>query len=1008
MKSSKYSLFRAAAFAAAMLLLALPAHGQYYSFGNEPSGIRWRQLSSPHFRLVYPASADSLARCYLNALETECPKVSEALKIDIRPIPVVLHTNTVLSNGAVSWTPKIVNLITSPDPYAPQTQPWLNELANHELRHVGQCLHFTGGMWRWMSYAIGENSPGLAIALFGSSMMMEGDAVLSETLLSESGRGRNAEFLSYMRALYLQGKMPNYDRIELGSFRRKNIDKYAMGYTLMASEMIRTGDYCQSGEYFRLKGHNLNTVWDEFRADSLRTVPTRRSMIDRATALFGHMWDEDFGTREDFTPCDTLTAVPDYYTDYVTPVLVEDELSPLCGSVICRRSGLDNAAEMVAVRPDGRIVHLRWMSSYSSKLSAPRGGRIYWTEARMDGTASLESFSVIRYLDLYSLQSGTLGDGHGKYFNPAAIDDSLVAAVRYRTDGVTELVMLDSRSGEETSVVEAPCCFQLVEPALLGDTLYCSAIGPDGMGVLALEPAEREPGGDETSSLFAKQNACKNELARRAGQAGNFVWTTAVEQQRAAIHDLRAGADCLYFMSDLDGVMNIYAWFPEYDSLEQIVFSPYGADEPYFAADGSRLLWSAVGTDGKLLVATAADSLASNSFRFSHRHRDRVIEALADLRDEQAAPPAKPVTAYSDSTAYPSEPYNQLRHLFKFHSWAPVYFDVDRIMAMSGDHLYEFASFGAVAYSQNDLNTLTSKLGVSFHGGRVAGHVAFTAYAAGLDWELRADIGDEQRSRTYMGTDRDPLMLGGPSVKTTLLVDLPLNLYDSGWNRAFIPSLRLLYSNMQYETEEGTVYGRSKVRLGARYYKMLPTAPSAMMPRLGCSVSAYAQAGLSGGGLFPASFYTSGYMYLPALRRTHGLRLAAEYEHNTRDEQLIGLSSMASLPRGESGLNSASDYLKLSLDYAFPVWLGDFTLFEFLYLKRLRVTPFTDCAFSWGLPGASSSACRVHCSPGLDMLLDFHLFRMNFGLSAGVRYARADAFGPDSSNFFDLLFEFAL
>lgn len=1006
MKLSRYSLLRPVLVAAALLLAVLPLRAQYYSFGNEPSGIKWRQLSSPHFRLVYPASSDSLARCYLNALETECPKISEALSIEIKPIPVVLHTNTVLSNGAVSWTPKIVNLITSPDPYGPQTQPWLNELANHELRHVGQCQHFTGGMWRWLSYAIGENAPGIAMALFASSMMMEGDAVLSETLLSESGRGRNAEFLSYMRALYLQGKFPNYDPLELGSYRKMNINKYAIGYTLTATEILSKNNYFQSGQYFQMKGKNLNPVWDEFRADSLRSAPTRRSMVDRAKAIFGSMWDVDFGQRTDFTSCDTLTGVPDYYTEYATPVLVEDDLSPLYGSVISRRSGLDNAAELVAVRPSGRCEHLRWMSSYSSKLTAPSGGRIYWSELKMDGTASLESFSVIHWLDIYSLESGTIGDPHGKFFNPAVAGDSLVAAVRYRTDGVTELVLMDL-AGEETAVVEAPSGFQLVEPALLGDTLYCSAVGPDGMGVLSLEPAEREPGGDETSSLFAKQNACKNELARRAGEAGNFVWTTAIKQQRAAIHDLRAGADCLYFMGDLDGVMNIYAWFPQYDALEQIVFSPYGADEPYFAADGSRLIWSSVGTDGKLLVETAVDSLASNSFRFSDRYEDKVILALTDIRDGQAAPLAAPVTEYSDAEKHPSESYSHLRHLFKFHSWAPVYYDVDRIMAMSGDHLYEFASLGAVAYSQNDLNTLTSKIGVSFHGGRVAGHLAFTAFAAGLDWELRADVGDQQRSRTYMDSEKKPLMLGGPSIKTTLLVDYPLNLYDCGWNRAFVPSLRVLYSNMQYETDEGKVYGRSKIRLGARYYKMLSTPTSSMMPRLGCSISAYAQAGLSGGGLSPASFYTSGYMYLPALRRTHGLKLSAEYEHNTRDEQLIGLSTMASLPRGENGLNAARDYLKLSLDYAFPVWLGDFTLLEFLYLQRLRVTPFTDCAFSWGLPDYQTG-CRVHCSPGMDMLVDFHLFRLSFGLSAGIRYARTDAFGPGSSNYFKALFEFAL
>ena len=188
------------------------AAAQFYNFGTDPSFVKWSQIRTPDFRLVYPRGMDSLARVYLFNLEKMRPVVNKELLLDTKPISVILHPYTTLSNGAVSWAPKMVNLITTPEAYRGTTEPWVEQLASHELRHVTQTQHFTKGIWRALEYVMGEQAVGIGLGLFSSSVFMEGDAVVAETENSESGRGRSASFLMYPRALLLDGIDWNWDK----------------------------------------------------------------------------------------------------------------------------------------------------------------------------------------------------------------------------------------------------------------------------------------------------------------------------------------------------------------------------------------------------------------------------------------------------------------------------------------------------------------------------------------------------------------------------------------------------------------------------------------------------------------------------------------------------------------------------------------------------------------------------------------------------------------------------
>src|SRR5690554_5263230 len=83
-----------------------PAKAQYFQTGEDPARIRWSQIRTGPFQIIYPQGIDSLAFRYAWLLEHTAPEVLSSLGVSSPSIPVVLHPYNTNSNGVVSWAPK--------------------------------------------------------------------------------------------------------------------------------------------------------------------------------------------------------------------------------------------------------------------------------------------------------------------------------------------------------------------------------------------------------------------------------------------------------------------------------------------------------------------------------------------------------------------------------------------------------------------------------------------------------------------------------------------------------------------------------------------------------------------------------------------------------------------------------------------------------------------------------------------------------------------------------------
>ena len=337
------------------------------------------------------------------------------------------------------------------------------------------------------------------------------------------------------------------------------------------------------------------------------------------------------------------------------------------------------------------------------------------------------------------------------------------------------------------------------------------------------------------------------------------------------------------------------------------------------------------------------------------------------------------------------ERYRKPLNILRFHSWAPLYFNYDRVRNLSGDLTYETASAGATALFQNSLGTAWGSVGYSFHKDpfagvykdgshkyRHSGHILFTYSGLYPVFEFSADFNDNaaiQYSRLITenrGRVKEQvvgLLLDKPSFQGSVKVYIPFNFSSGGWSRGFIPQISYAGSNDLFNKslldlskngifavpDKSEEYHKGKnvymqtLRASVRGYALRPVPPSGTFPRFGIGAEAGYSTRIMMDDLYSASAYCYAYGYLPGITLTQGLKLTARYQHQFKAD-LRRENAISVAPRGFENSsaeyvirNFSYDHLKFTADYAIPLWFGDISfLSPVAYIKNFEITPHFD------------------------------------------------------------------
>lgn len=952
--------------------------GQYYSYGNDPSRAKWLQIKTDNYSLIYPRETDSLARIYLKYLETQRGPVYEPLGIMPKRIPIVLHPYTTISNGMVTWAPKRSELITTPDVYDGSADYWKKHLTLHEMRHIGQIEHYTKGIYNVFYYLIGEQVTGLGLGLFVSKYMLEGDAVISETELSRSGRGRNADFTRLLRAQYLNNDFKSYDRAYFGSYVNYTPDIYVLGYTLLSCARYQTGQYHLTGRMFE----EPRKYWYDVRslANPLRrcTGHSLQYYFRESQKAYSELWKQDLLKRGTFTEGHPLITEkkylrpinqPDrnpvykyqtrdnYYTEYRNGIHINAPGSKYDNYLLAVKSGMVNSSSLIGIDSTGKEHFLRHFNGISSKFAFDGKRRIYWSETISHNPATLEDFSNIRYLDIYSDKIESL-TYKSKYFNPAVSPDGkTIAVAEYPVDGSIYLTFISTEDGSLISRNKTPKGGELKEIAYLNGIVYCTVVQEDGLSIMSFS---------------------------------NDKWERISEKQFQSISGLRNDREALYFSSDLDGVLNIYRYFPEKDSLIRITNSKYGADFPYMDTISNNLYYSEFDTRGYYCTENSLEELPAVEKSFAQPYIHLFAETLSQQVQDSCNSVCDNIDTF-DEEKYPAKKYNKFFHAFRFHSWFPIYLDLDRAQSLTLENIPQVANLGVTLMSQNSLGTVVTTASYGYVEGFHKGLFKIDAKIWGnLSAEFKLDVNSRNQQIYKFDYENKQLLYselkGRPLIQTNLLVYYPINFNSGGWYRTLNPQLNWSYTNDSYYSYIDFDYvNRNEIRYGISYGQILAHGISQIFPRWGFGFHIFGSSAPRGNENFGNLFYAHAYAYLPGITRTNGIKITASWQKQFAENKLYYLSSYVSMPRGYNSKDYRPEdrFFKVTFDYALPLYLGDIAVGPILYLKRLQLIPFFDFAMN-----LRKDKNRSYYSVGADAIVDFHFLRFSLPLSAGVRYAR--------------------
>lgn len=433
--------------AVVMLFAAAPVKAQFTVFGNEKPSVRWNTFPTENYRFIYPKGCDSIASRYAIEWEKACTAVAfdSPGKTLHHRLPVILHPYSATSNGFVVWAPSRMEMYMTPFMYDPEPLPWQTLLAIHEGRHVRQMQFMYGKHFNWLNYIFGELAAGPLCTIFNSSVYMEGDAVAAETMLSQAGRGRSADFMQYMRVCFENADIRSYDRWRYGSQKLYAPDYYKVGYLACAG------------------------LGMEPTAEML-SRPFRKTFKSYADSL-GAMWRVETASRAPFQPYVRLTDDRQYYTVY-------KGLCVMDGDIYGVRSSIAENSRLFKLEMSTKSLHLLDYTVAESKLDAG-DGVLYWSEERPDIRWEMHSTSELRALQNGHFKRLVKGE---KVFNPA-YGNGLVAYVKANVDGSYTVNVNQSDTFESEIVYNAPDGLQPIEPVWVGDELYVSGLTDDGEGI---------------------------------------------------------------------------------------------------------------------------------------------------------------------------------------------------------------------------------------------------------------------------------------------------------------------------------------------------------------------------------------------------------------------------------------------------------------------------------------------------------------------------------------------
>lgn len=940
----------------------LTAGAQIRVLNNVSPKVKWYQVNTPHFKIIYPEGFNKQGLRMANTMEHIYKPGAASLSVEPREnIPIILQNHTTVSNGFVALGPRRSEFFTmSPNqPDLLGNNDWLNMLAVHEYRHIVQYDKSRVGFTGFLATIFGEYTQSAVAGATVPKWYWEGDAVAVETALSPSGRGRIPEFSAVFRASLLEKGPFNYNKAYLRSFKDFIPNHYVLGYHYtnylretygsepVANMVRRTWQhpyipFAFSYAQKKYGDKKMPEMYQEMMAD------LKKKWTDQQNALEITAFEKVNSARKKV------------FTRYDFPQFLDN------GNLVVLKSGIGDYPQLMEIDINtGEEIRLFTPGVISSAgMLSAAGGTVVWNEFQYDPRWRRENFTVIK-----AFNSGTREVRRvtaKTRYNAATLspDRELVGTVEQLDDYTNTVVILGAYSGEVEQRFEWP------EGSALSNPVWS----------------------DQENILVAEIRGGMKRLVEINVPTGERIELLAPTSEQIS-YAFRKD-DLLFYVSGITGIDNIYAKNLSSGEKYQVTSSRFGAYSPVLSPDGKTLYYTDLNSMGTDVVKIDLDQQSWTNLKNLADTDVRLYEAVV----EQEANPD--ILENIPENNYPEARYR--KKLGKLHSWGP-YFTSTAFELEAG------------LYSTNLLSTTDLFLGFRFDVDRNfkwLTRASFQALYPILD--IEASYGKRNQSINYRDTtvtetvaiETDQLNWNETTLKTGLR--FPWLLTDGNFHTNL--EIRNYFGYTAVRDYQSDAFGDSRYflyfsnladgNLLSNEFRFLFSMMHAVSQRDIVSkwgaVLLFENYGTPYGGDYQGGLTAiRGQFYFPGFFKHHSINFLAGYQHNdiTLDDNNYWFANRMPYPRGVSG-STHEDFYTLRTNYDLPIWYADLSLGPWVYIQRMKAQLFYDYGFGKIDPKQGNTGIRLteqvtrtYYSTGFELTFDFNFMRAQPLLEMGVRFA---------------------
>ena len=945
---------------------AMVVQGQS-TMDNLPPSVKWKQLNTAHFNIIYPEGFVQQGQRMANTMEHIYGPISKTLgREPLKKTPIILQNRNSIANGFVTLGPRRSEFYTTTpqNPNLLGNNDWLDMLAIHEFRHVVQYDRSRTGFTGFLYYALGEFSQNAVASATVPSWYWEGDAVGIETAMSKSGRGRIPQFSQSFRANLLEKGEFNYSKQYLRSFKDFIPNHYVFGYHF--NTYMRTIYGAEAVE------NMVDNTWRKPYIPFIHSFSMKKITGKKMPAVYRDMMDDlktkwtDQLSQLQLTDFETInTKKKKVYTNYNYPQLLDN------GDIIALKSGLSDIPQLTLINGStGREKKLFTPGPINdAAMISSQGSTIVWNEFQYDARWRTNTFSVIKMFNVATKEVRTITVK--SRYGAAALspDREKIATVELLEDYSSSLLILDAYTGK----------------------------------IIKKLPAEKNsflsmPRWDEHSQNIVM---LKNKGGLKSVVVFDYKTDSLVVVQKPGEEHISSPIlhnDIIYYSSAYSGIDNIYALELNSGIRYQITTSKYGAYSPAITPDGKTMYYNEFTVLGNDIVKTSLDP---RKWQPIEAVTDGDIKYYAALIEQEQ---------HSDILNHvPDSTYQELPYRKKFlniHSWGPVF---------TGD----INSLQIGVFSQNVLSTSDLFIGYEFDNqGNGKGIMQLSYQGLYPIIDLTTTYGFRKADFPY--TDTTGVAQNDHQTWNEFTVKVGPRIPWKLTNSKFHSSLEV-YDYFGYTN----VGNYSSTRLGeGRYFSELNNGnlfqnefrllwSNQLKQSKRDIYSKWAQVlileNLStpfGGDFAGGLTALRTQLYFPGIGgKHHSLNFLAGYQHQKVELGLneYWFNNRMPYPRGY-GASVFENFYTVRANYDLPLLHPDLRIGPWLYIQRIKAKLFYD--YGYGITDVTNKDTNLqwqredyYRSTGVDLTFDFNLMRALPLLELGVRYIYIPEFGTSQFEF---------